>query len=79
MQQIDLKDKSHNKKQRKGNLEIQCNDKDVPLMNTNLVYKAWERIIEKTGVNKRGPYYNRKKYSCGSRTSWWKFQWSSST
>lgn len=51
MQQIDLKDRVIIKNKEKG-LEIQCNDKDVPLDNTNLVYKAWERIIEKTGVNK---------------------------
>ncbi|CCQ93892.1 4-diphosphocytidyl-2-C-methyl-D-erythritol kinase [[Clostridium] ultunense Esp] len=51
MQQIDLKDRIIIKNREKG-IEIQCNDKDVPLDNTNLVYRAWEKIIEKTGVNK---------------------------
>lgn len=51
MQQIDLKDNIILRNREKG-IEIQCNDKDVPLDNTNLVYKAWEKIIEKTGINK---------------------------
>ena len=51
MQQIDLKDMV-TLKNRKNGIRIQCNDKEVPLDNTNLVYKAWEKIVEKTGVNK---------------------------
>ena len=50
MQQIDLKDNIILRNRKR--IEIQCNDKDVPLDNTNLVYKAWEKIIEKTGINK---------------------------
>ncbi|NMB26908.1 MAG: 4-(cytidine 5'-diphospho)-2-C-methyl-D-erythritol kinase [Tissierellia bacterium] len=51
MQQIDLKDILI-LKNRKNGIKIQCNEKEVPLDNTNLVYKAWEKIIEKTGVNR---------------------------
>ena len=51
MQQIDLKDTIVLKNRKKG-VKIQCNENEVPLDNTNLVYKAWEKIIEKTGVNR---------------------------
>lgn len=51
MQQIDLKDTITLKKLNKG-IKIQCNNIHVPLDNTNLVYKAWDKIIEKTGVKK---------------------------
>lgn len=51
MQQIDLKDTIVLKNRKKG-VKIQCNENEIPLDNTNLVYKAWEKIIEKTGVNR---------------------------
>lgn len=51
MQQIDLKD-TVILKDRKQGIKIECNDKDVPLDHTNLVYKAWERIVKKTGINR---------------------------
>lgn len=51
MQQIDLKDKVKLKNKKKG-ITIECNDKNVPLDNRNLAYKAWEKITQKTGVDK---------------------------
>ena len=51
MQQIDLKDRVILKDKEKG-IEIQCNKEGVPLDESNTVYKAWEKIVEKTGVNR---------------------------
>ena len=51
MQQIDLKDIVILKNRDKG-IKIECTDKNIPLDNTNLVYKAWEKIVEKTGVDR---------------------------
>ncbi|MBZ2175087.1 4-(cytidine 5'-diphospho)-2-C-methyl-D-erythritol kinase [Schnuerera sp. xch1] len=51
MQQIDLKDTVTLRDRKKG-IKIECNDKDVPLDHTNLVYKAWEKIVNKTGINR---------------------------
>lgn len=51
MQQIDLKDTITLRELEKG-IKIECNHEGVPLDNGNLVYKAWEKIIEKTGINK---------------------------
>ncbi len=51
MQQIDLKDTIILKELEKG-IKIECNHEGVPLDNSNLVYKAWEKIVEKTGINK---------------------------
>ena len=51
MQQIDLKDTVILRELNEG-IKIECNNKEVPLDNTNLVYKAWEKIIEKTGINR---------------------------
>lgn len=51
MQQIDLGDNIILRNREKG-IEIECNDKDVPLDSTNLAYRAWEKIIERTGINK---------------------------
>lgn len=52
MQQIDLKDKVI-LRDKQDEIKIECNHKNVPLDNTNLAYKAWEKIVDKTGV-KRG-------------------------
>ena len=51
MQQIDLKDTIILREIKEG-IIIECNDEGVPLDHTNLVYKAWEKIVERTGVNK---------------------------
>lgn len=51
MQQIDLKDRIIIRNRNKG-IHIQCDNKDVPLDENNLVYKAWEKIKEKTGINR---------------------------
>lgn len=51
MQQIDLKDRIIIRNRNKG-IHIQCDNKDVPLDEKNLVYKAWEKIKEKTGINR---------------------------
>lgn len=51
MQEIDLKDTIILKEIDKG-IEIQCNDKDVPLDQKNLVYKAWEKMTDITGENR---------------------------
>lgn len=51
MQQIDLKDRIIIKDKKSG-ITMQCNDKSLPLDSTNLVYKAWEKIVSKTGINK---------------------------
>ena len=56
MQEIELKDTIILKEIDKG-LKIECNDKDVPLDNKNLVYKAWEEIINILGEN-RGIHIN---------------------
>lgn len=52
MQQIDLKDTIILRNIDNG-IKIECNDDSIPLDETNLVYKAWEMIVEKTNV-KRG-------------------------
>lgn len=51
MQQIDLKDTIILKELEEG-IKIECNEKEVPLDSTNLVYKAWEKMKEKTGINR---------------------------
>lgn len=51
MQQIDLKDTIILRELNEG-VKIECNNREVPLDNTNLVYKAWEKVIEKTGINR---------------------------
>lgn len=51
MQQINLKDTIKLKDIKEG-IIIESNQKGVPLDNTNLVYKAWEEIVKKTGVNR---------------------------
>lgn len=51
MQQIDLKDTIILRDRQKG-IKIESNQKEVPLDSTNLVYKAWEQILEKTGMDR---------------------------
>jgi len=52
MQQIDLKDTIILRNRHRG-IGIQCDDKRIPTDERNLVYKAWEKVVEKTNV-KRG-------------------------
>lgn len=51
MQQIDLMDKVILRNRKKG-IKIECNEGDVPLNENNLVYKAWEKLSQKTGIDK---------------------------
>lgn len=51
MQQISLKDKLIFKEIKEG-IVIKSNSKEVPLDSTNLVYKAWDRLKQITGINK---------------------------
>lgn len=52
MQQISLKD-TLTIEENKDDIILQCNKSDLPLDSTNLVYKAWEKLKEKTNI-KRG-------------------------
>lgn len=49
MQQVDLMDKII-LKDRENGIKIECNKEEVPLNQSNLVYKAWEKLSEKTGM-----------------------------
>lgn len=51
MQQISLKDIITIKKIKEG-IIIESDNKNIPLDYTNLVYRAWEKLKEKTGINK---------------------------
>ena len=51
MQRISLKDRLIFKEIHKG-IIIECNDEEVPVDSTNLVYKVWEKLGEITGVSK---------------------------
>jgi len=51
MQQIDLKDTITIRDRKKG-IKIECNIPEVPLDSSNLVYSAWEKMKEKTGINR---------------------------
>lgn len=51
MQQIDLKD-TIILKDRKEGIIIESNEKGLPLDRSNLVYKAWEQISRKTGIDR---------------------------
>lgn len=51
MQEIELKDTIILEEKATG-IKIQSNDKNLPLDNTNLVYKAWEKIMDKVGENR---------------------------
>lgn len=59
MQQIDLSDILTIKDIKEG-IKLESNHRDVPLDSRNLVYKSWEKIKEKTGIN-RGVYININK------------------
>src|SRR5699024_1939792 len=51
MQEIELKD-TIIIEERTAGIEIKSNNKDLPLDNTNLVYKAWEKMVDKVGENR---------------------------
>lgn len=51
MQQIDLSD-TLTLSEIKEDIVLECNEKDLPLDSTNLVYRAWKKIQEKTGINR---------------------------
>ncbi len=52
MQQIALKDTITLKNIEGYRPIIECDNKDVPLDETNLAYKAWEKLVEKTNVRR---------------------------
>lgn len=51
MQQISLSD-TLIIREIKEDIELDCNNKELPLDSTNLVYHAWKKIQEKTGINR---------------------------
>ncbi|WP_042678967.1 4-(cytidine 5'-diphospho)-2-C-methyl-D-erythritol kinase [Anaerosalibacter massiliensis] len=51
MQQIDLKDIITIKSREKG-IKIECNIPEVPLNSSNLVYNAWDKMKEKSGLDR---------------------------
>ncbi|MEY8414732.1 4-(cytidine 5'-diphospho)-2-C-methyl-D-erythritol kinase [Tissierella praeacuta] len=51
MQQVSLND-ILTIKEIKKDIEIECNKEEVPLDSTNLVYHAWKKMQEKTGINR---------------------------
>ncbi|MDU5081364.1 4-(cytidine 5'-diphospho)-2-C-methyl-D-erythritol kinase [uncultured Tissierella sp.] len=51
MQQISLSD-TLIMREIKEDIELDCNNKELPLDSTNLVYRAWKKMQEKTGINK---------------------------
>lgn len=51
MQQISLSD-TLIIREIKEDIELDCNNKELPLDSTNLVYHAWKKMQEKTGINK---------------------------
>lgn len=51
MQQIDLKDIVTIKDRKKG-IKIECDNPEVPLDSSNLVYVAWKKMKEKTKINR---------------------------
>lgn len=51
MQQIDLSDTLIIKEKEEG-IVIKSDNMDLPLDSSNLIYKAWEKIQEKTGIRK---------------------------
>lgn len=51
MQQISLSD-TLIIREIKEDIELDCNNKELPLDSTNLVYRAWKKIQEKTGINR---------------------------
>lgn len=59
MQEIQLKDTIILREIEKG-VKIECNNKSLPLNEDNLVYKAWEKIVDKIG-QERGIYIKLNK------------------
>lgn len=51
MQQIDLKDIVTIKDREKG-IKIECNNPEVPVDSSNLVYTAWEKMKEKAKIDR---------------------------
>ncbi len=51
MQQINLSD-TLIMREIEEDIELDCNNKELPLDSTNLVYCAWKKMQEKTGINK---------------------------
>ncbi|MBU5313166.1 4-(cytidine 5'-diphospho)-2-C-methyl-D-erythritol kinase [Tissierella carlieri] len=51
MQQISLSD-TLIIREIEEDIELDCNNKELPLDSTNLVYRAWKKMQEKTGINK---------------------------
>lgn len=49
MQQISLSDRIIMENTNKKSIEIRSNKKNLPLDSNNLVYKAWESIVKRTG------------------------------
>jgi len=52
MQQINLKDTITLRNIEGDRAIIESNSKEIPLDETNLAYKAWEKIVEKTNFNR---------------------------
>lgn len=52
MQQIDLKDRVILANREEFKATIDSNEKSIPLDETNLVHKAWKKIVEKTKIKK---------------------------
>lgn len=50
MQQIDLKDTITLRNIEGDRAIIECNSEEIPLDESNLAYKAWEKIVEKTNL-----------------------------
>ena len=52
MQQIDLKDTIILRNIDAYDIILECNERDVPLDETNLAYKAWDRIVKESNLKK---------------------------
>lgn len=52
MQQIDLKDTIILRNIDEYDIILECNERDVPLDETNLAYKAWDRIVKESNLKK---------------------------
>lgn len=51
MQQVSLKDTILFSDKKEG-ITIECQDKDLPLDSSNLVYRSWEKMKEVSGINR---------------------------
>lgn len=52
MQEISLKDNLIIENNSRRDISIKSNRKDIPLGSSNLVYKAWEKVRQETGIQK---------------------------